>query len=72
MHRTAFAAKTRPEFLEHAIALHQHAPESIRVFAVIGTVFFVPIERDRVLNLVRHLLMLTGRSNSASAFMTSW
>ena len=54
MHRTAFATKTRAEFLKHAIALHEHAPEPIRVFAIIGTVLFILVERDWILNLVRH------------------
>src|SRR6266403_5203422 len=35
MHRTAFATETRAEFLKHAVALHEHAPEPIRVFALV-------------------------------------
>ena len=54
VHWTAFAAETRPEFLKHAIALHEDAPEPAGVFAVIRVVFFISIERDRILNLVRH------------------
>src|SRR5512132_2770314 len=56
MHRTAFATKARSELLKHPIALHQNAPESIGVFPIVRPVLFIFIERDRVLNLVRHLV----------------
>ena len=56
MHRTAFAAKTRPELLEDAIALHKDAPEAIGKLTVVRTVFFIFIERDWVFDLVRHLV----------------
>src|SRR4029078_5266061 len=56
MHRAAFATKTRSELLEHPIALHQNTPESISVFAIVRAVLFVFIERNRILNLVRHLV----------------
>src|SRR5580704_1868463 len=54
MHRTAFPAETRAKLLKHAIALHEHAPEPVGIFAVIRAVLFVLIKRDRILNLVRH------------------
>src|SRR5882724_8456135 len=54
MHRTALSTKTRAEFLKHTIALHENAPESIRVFRVVGMVLFILIQRNRILNLVRH------------------
>src|SRR5262245_23338166 len=56
MHGTAFATKMRAELLEHAIALHQNAPEPISVLRVIRAMRFVLIEWDRVLNLVRHFV----------------
>ena len=56
MHRTAFAAKARSEFLEHAIALYQNAPESIGIFLIVRAMLFIFIERDRILNLVRYLV----------------
>ena len=56
MHRTAFAAKTRPELLEDAVALNKDAPEAIGILAVVRTVFFIFIKRDRVFDLVRHLV----------------
>src|ERR671919_276064 len=56
MHRTALATKARSELLEHPIALHQNAPESIGVFPIVRAVLVVFIERDRVLNLVRQLV----------------
>src|SRR5262245_4651841 len=56
MHRTAFSTKARSELLEHAIALDQNAPESIGVFPVVRAVLLVFIERNRILNLVRHFV----------------
>src|SRR5207245_10391024 len=53
MHRTAFPAETRSKFLKHAIALHEHAPEPVRIFGVIRAVLFILIKRNRILNLVR-------------------
>src|SRR5579884_2328278 len=52
MHRTAFAAKIRPEFLENAIALRQNAPEPVGVCAVVGTMLLVLVERNWVLNFI--------------------
>ena len=54
MHRTAFAAETRAKVLKHAIALHEHAPESVGIFAIVRAMLFILIKRDRILNLVRH------------------
>src|SRR5919106_3401362 len=54
VHRTAFAAEARAEFFKYAVALHENAPEPVCVFAIIGTVFFIPIECDWIRNLVGH------------------
>src|SRR5215208_2221362 len=56
MHRTAFAAKVRSEFLKHPIALHQNAPESVGVFPIVRPMLFIFIERNGVLNLVRRFV----------------
>src|SRR4029450_13973546 len=56
MHRTAFATKPRSELLEHAIALHQHAPEYIGVFPIVSAVLFIFIKGDRVYDLVREFV----------------
>ena len=56
MHRAAFAAKTRAELLEYAVALNKDAPEAIGKLTVVRTVFFIFIERDWVFDLVRHLV----------------
>ena len=58
MHRTAFATKPRSEPLEDAVALHKNPPKPIGVFAVVRAVLLVFIERDRVFNLVRHVVDL--------------
>src|SRR5581483_5941166 len=44
MDRTAFAAETRPEFLKYAIALHEHVPEPVGIFAIIRAMLFILIE----------------------------
>src|SRR6266566_5047017 len=54
VHRTALTTEPRAEFFKYAIALHKHAPEPICIFAVVGAVIFIAIERDRILNLVGH------------------
>src|ERR1700752_4290581 len=54
VYRATFAAEARPEFLKHTIALDENAPEPICVLAVIRMVLFILLERDRVLDLVRH------------------
>src|SRR5262249_22692830 len=56
MDRTALATKTRAEFFEHAIALDENAPEPIGVFAVVRTMIFIFIKRDRILDLVGHFV----------------
>src|SRR4029453_14012696 len=53
MHRTALATETRAKFLKYAIALHEHAPKPVRIFAVVRAVLFILIKRNRILNLVR-------------------
>src|SRR5947208_4001654 len=53
MHGTAFATETRPEFLQHTIALNKDAPEPIGIFAIVRAMLFILIERDRILNFVR-------------------
>ena len=53
MDRAALAAETRTEFLEYAIALRQHLPETIGVFWIVGPMLVVLLKRDRTLNFVR-------------------
>src|SRR6266496_5903651 len=53
MHRAAFAAETRAKVLKQAIALHEHAPEPVGIFAIIRAVLLILIKRDRILDLVR-------------------
>src|SRR5262245_12043187 len=35
MHRAAFATETRAKVLKHAIALHEHPPEPVRIFGIV-------------------------------------
>src|SRR5206468_11618640 len=53
MHRTALATESRSKFLKDAIALHEHAPESVRIFGVIRAMLVILVKRDCLLNLVR-------------------
>src|SRR4029450_5334390 len=53
MYRTALPAETQAEFLEDTIALPEHAPEPVGIFAIIRAVLFILIKRDRILDLVR-------------------
>ena len=53
MDRAALATKFRAEFLEDAVGLQENAPETIRVFGIVGGVFVVLIERNGVLHFVR-------------------
>ena len=53
MHRAAFADEPGPEGLQDAVGLHENAPEPEGVFAVIRSVHFVAVERNRVGHLVR-------------------
>src|SRR5207237_6310756 len=52
MHRAAFAAKVRSKFFEHPLALQKHAPKSICVFGIIGSVFLITLKRNRIHDLV--------------------
>src|SRR2546421_12974995 len=53
MDGAALAAETRTEFFEDAIALQQHAPETIGVFRIVGTMLLILLKRDRGINFVR-------------------
>ena len=53
MHGTAFATKPGAKLFEHAIALDKSVPEPGGVFGIVSAMFFIFIERDRILNLVR-------------------
>src|SRR5437762_2188791 len=53
MHRTAFATKTRAEFLKYASALQQDAPKPICIFWIVGSMLVVLIEWNSGFNLVR-------------------
>src|SRR5262245_11181100 len=56
MHRAAFATKARSELFKQSIALYENPPESIGVFPIVRAVFFIFIERNGILNLVRRLV----------------
>src|ERR1700757_562945 len=53
MYRAAFAAKTRAELLEYAIALNENPPEPVGIFGIVRVMLLVAIEGDWILNLVR-------------------
>ncbi len=61
MHRTALPAETRAELLEYTIALHEHAPEPVGIFAIIRAVLLILIKRDRIFDLVRQAVDLHGQ-----------
>src|SRR4030095_7899874 len=48
MNRAGLADETRSEDLEHAIGLHEHPPESIRVRGVVRAMRLILRERDRI------------------------
>src|SRR5436309_12554234 len=48
MHRAAFSAEARPKFRKHARGLQLHAPKSIRILRIVGSVDFVPMEWNRI------------------------
>jgi len=50
---TALADETRSKALEHAVALHEHAPEPVDGLSVVGAMHLVPLERNRIGNFVR-------------------
>src|SRR4030095_4678972 len=52
MHWNALADEARPELLEHALRLHQHAPVAIGVLAVVGAMNLIRVEPDRVRQLI--------------------
>ena len=54
MHRAAFAREARPELIENALRLQQRAPVSIGVLGIVRAVRFIPVERNRVGQLVGH------------------
>src|SRR5438128_7686803 len=54
MNRTAFPAKTRAEIFKYPIGLDERAPEAACVFGVVGSMLLVAIQRNRILDLVRH------------------
>src|SRR5215467_11022310 len=53
MHGTAFTTKPGSELLEHPVALDKNSPKPVGVFTIVRAVFFILIECDHVLNLVR-------------------
>jgi hypothetical protein len=56
MHRTRLAEKARAEMREHLLGTQQHAPEPLRILAVVGGVRAVVGERHGAGDLVRHLV----------------
>src|SRR5215469_3206622 len=65
MDRAAFAAEPRAKFFEHPIGLKQNAPEPVRVFRIVGAMFLVTIERDRIRNFIRRDVDLDGDTDVA-------
>ena len=51
--RAALADEARAKLLEDPIGLHEDAPEAVGVLRIVGAVRFVPIEADRIGDLVR-------------------
>src|SRR5690348_5592665 len=60
--RTRFSDKLRAEFAEHRITTHESTPESIRILWIVRSMLDIPIERDRIGDLDRHLPDLHGNS----------
>ena len=52
MNRAALAAEARAKLFEHAIGLSEHAPESVRVFRIVGAMFLVFVELNRIRDFV--------------------
>ena len=54
MRRAHLAEKARAEEVEHAIGLHELAPENVRRRRVVARMHAIGVERDRALDLGRH------------------
>jgi hypothetical protein len=75
MNRTDLAYESGTKLLEHAVGLHERAPESIGVHSVIGAIQFVAIEADRILDFVRNRMNGSAgprafRAPSSAAYRT--
>src|SRR4029077_9138518 len=69
-HRTAFAAETRAKVLKHAIALHEHAPNPVGIFAIIRAVLLILINGIGFSISLGMVLIVTGSSRSLNVFIT--